>query len=100
MIIKPANRLSSVEEYYFSTKLKEIREMQQAGAEIINLGIGSPDLAPEEKMVSKLMEESLKKGNHSYQSYTGIDELREAFADFYRNHFGVELSKSESPFFE
>jgi len=95
MIIKPANRLSSVEEYYFSTKLKEIREMQQAGAEIINLGIGSPDLAPEEKMVSKLMEESLKKGNHSYQSYTGIDELREAFADFYRNHFGVELSKSE-----
>ncbi len=95
MIIKPANRLNSVEEYYFSTKLKEIRKMQQSGIEIINLGIGSPDMAPEEKLISKLMEESVKKSNHAYQSYTGIDELREAFSDFYRNHFGVNLSKSE-----
>ena len=95
MIIKPANRLNSVEEYYFSTKLKEIRRMQQSGIEIINLGIGSPDMAPEKKLISKLMEESVKKSNHAYQSYTGIDELREAFSDFYRNHFGVSLTQSE-----
>ena len=95
MIIKPANRLNSVEEYYFSTKLKEIRRMQQSGIEVINLGVGSPDMAPEEKLVSKLMEESVKKSNHAYQSYTGIDELRIAFSDFYRNHFGVSLTQSE-----
>jgi len=95
MIIQPANRLNSVEEYYFSTKLKEIRKMQQSGIEIINLGIGSPDMPPEKKLISKLMEESVKKANHAYQSYTGIDELREAFSDFYRNHFRVGLSQSE-----
>ncbi len=95
MIIKPANRLNSVEEYYFSKKLNEIRVLEQSGVDVINLGIGSPDMAPEEKLVSKLMKESLNKANHSYQSYTGIEELREAFASFYNHHFKVSLSKSE-----
>lgn len=95
MIIKPADRLNSVEEYYFSKKLNQISEMQQAGIEVINLGIGSPDMSPEKKPISRLIEESLKNNNHAYQSYTGIEELREAFSSFYKNHFGVSLDKSE-----
>jgi len=95
MIIKPADRLNSVEEYYFSTKLKEIKAMEQKGVDIINLGVGSPDMAPEKLLISRLIEESMNKNNHAYQSYTGIKELRQAFADFYRNFFNVSLSEDE-----
>ena len=95
MIIEPAERLKSVEEYYFSKKLKQIRNMEATGTEVINLGIGSPDMAPENKPVERLLKESLKHNNHAYQSYTGIDELRIAFSDFYGKHFNVALDKNE-----
>lgn len=46
--IVPAERVNSVQEYYFSKKLKEVAEMNAAGKKVINLGIGSPDLPPSE----------------------------------------------------
>lgn len=91
MKILPADRLNSVTEYYFSKKLKEIAEMRKNGREIINLGIGNPDLPPDEKTISELVKESLKKENHSYQPYSGIDELRTSFAKWYKNYFNVSL---------
>lgn len=92
MIIKPAIRTNSVQEYYFSQKLAQIDKMRREGADIINLGIGSPDQAPSENVISALVTEAKKTTSHGYQSYTGIPALRKAFADWYKKYFHVELN--------
>ena len=99
MIIKPARRTESVQEYYFSRKLKEIAQMnaaRKAAGEVpvINLGIGSPDGMPPVDAVEALCEGAAQAGNHAYQSYVGLPELRMAFAHWYRRWYGVELDAS------
>lgn len=91
MRVDPAGRTESVKEYYFSQKLRQIDQMRKAGADIINLGIGSPDQPPSENTIARLGEEALKTTSHGYQSYNGIPALRKAFADWYRNYFRIEL---------
>ena len=91
-MIEVANRLHTVEEYYFSKKLREVNIMKAAGAPIINLGIGSPDLQPPTKVVSAIVEGLQDEAAHKYQSYQGLPELREAMASFYRDQFQVHLS--------
>ncbi len=91
-LIHTANRIKSVNEYYFSTKLAEIRKMNANGLSIINLGIGNPDLAPSEKTISSLLQAANEPSNHGYQSYTGIPELRNAFADWYKRFYQVKLN--------
>ncbi len=95
-MIEGADRLHTIEEYYFSKKLREVALLKANGKPIINLGIGSPDLVPPYKAMEAL-KESLKDENaHKYQSYQGLPEFREAIADYYKEHFGVSLSpKSE-----
>ncbi len=90
--IVPADRVSSVQEYYFSRKLKEVAEMNAAGKDVINLGIGSPDLPPSEDTIETLCEHARKSNEHGYQPYVGIPELREAFANWYKTWYGVELN--------
>jgi len=90
--IKPSSRTELVQEYYFSRKLKQIDEMRKAGANIINLGIGSPDLPPAQSVIEKLCEAAKLPDSHGYQSYNGIPALREAFAEWYKKHFGVTLN--------
>lgn len=90
--IKPAQRVNDIKEYYFSRKLRELAKLNSEGADIISLGIGGPDREPSEKVISTLKEEAGKKTNHSYQSYIGIPELRRAFADWYKEHYGVILN--------
>jgi len=92
MEIEPARRVNNVSEYYFSTKLKEIDEMKAAGKDVINLGIGSPDLPPSEVTIEALCKEAHKPNVHGYQSYIGIPELRNGFAEWYKKWFGVELN--------
>ncbi len=92
--IKPAARVESVQEYYFSVKLKEVARMNAAGQEIINLGIGSPDMPPSNSTVEALVSAAQRPENHGYQSYIGIPELRESFAAWYKRHYGVELNPS------
>ena len=97
MFIKPAKRTESVQEYYFSRKLKEIASMNEArrasGQEpVINLGIGSPDGMPPTEAIGELCEAARQHGNHAYQSYVGLPELREAFAQWYSRWYGVELN--------
>ncbi|HEY5471170.1 MAG TPA: aminotransferase class I/II-fold pyridoxal phosphate-dependent enzyme [Bacteroidales bacterium] len=92
MTIKPANRTNSVQEYYFSQKLAQIDKMRREGADIINLGIGSPDQSPSENTLSALVAEAQKTTAHGYQSYTGIPALRKAFSDWYKKYFHVELN--------
>jgi LL-diaminopimelate aminotransferase len=92
MTIKPAKRLDSINEYYFSKKLKEIAEMNAQGRNVINLGIGSPDLPPSATTIEKLIETAKLPTSHAYQGYVGIPQLRQAFADFYKKHYRVELN--------
>jgi LL-diaminopimelate aminotransferase len=90
--MKVASRLDGIGEYYFSQKLKEIQELNRQGDAVINLGIGSPDLPPHADVVKVLQEESLKGNVHGYQSYKGVDTLRKAFADWYKQWYGVDLN--------
>jgi LL-diaminopimelate aminotransferase len=91
MKVKPANRTNTVEEYFFSSKLKEIEVMRNSGIDVINLGIGSPDLAPSPNTIDKLIETVKRPDVHGYQSYTGVPELRKAFSDWYLKYFNVKL---------
>ena len=92
MNIKPANRLNTVSEYYFSQKLREVAELNAAGKKVINLGIGNPDLPPSEETIAALCAEARKPDTHGYQSYVGIPELRNGFANWYKQWYGVELN--------
>ena len=89
--ITPANRVGSVQEYYFSKKLKEVAEMNAAGKNVINLGVGSPDLPPSEQTIETLCEHARKANEHGYQPYVCIPELRKGFADWYKTWYNVDL---------
>lgn len=94
--ICPADRLSGVSEYYFSKKLKEVAQMNAEGKDVISLGIGSPDMPPSEETVATLCREAQNPNGHGYMPYVGIPELRQAFADWYKKWYQVELdAKSE-----
>lgn len=89
-----ADRLHSVQEYYFSKKLREVRELINQGRPIINMGIGSPDLAPSPKVLETLKDSITDMGAHQYQSYQGLPELRGAIANFYQEKFNVVVDPS------
>jgi len=91
MKIELANRLNGIGEYYFSQKLREIDELNKAGKVIINLGIGSPDMAPDAEVIKTLQTESSKPNVHGYQSYKGAVVLREAIAAWYQKWYDVSL---------
>lgn len=91
-MIEVANRLHSVEEYYFSKKLREVNMLIANGKPIINLGIGSPDMQPPQKVIDALISSLQNPNAHKYQSYQGLPELRDAMASFYKEHFNVSLS--------
>ena len=87
----PANRLEHVKEYYFSSKLREVRALQAAGKPIINLGIGSPDLPPPPQVIAALNEGLTQNGAHQYQPYKGTADFRNAIAGFYQKYYQVSL---------
>ncbi|RLD84478.1 MAG: aminotransferase [Bacteroidetes bacterium] len=91
-MIEPAERLSTIKEYYFSRKLKEISELRESGKDILNLGIGNPDMPPPQGTVKMLHHSSSIEQNHGYQSYTGDPNLRKAFVQWYERHFQVRLN--------
>ncbi|MBX9732982.1 MAG: aminotransferase class I/II-fold pyridoxal phosphate-dependent enzyme [Chitinophagaceae bacterium] len=91
MHITTAKRLAGIGEYYFSQKLREIDQLNKAGKNIINLGIGSPDLPPHPSIIQVLEEESRKPNVHAYQSYKGSPILRNAIATWYHTWYGVSL---------
>lgn len=94
-MITTANRLAHTSEYYFSKKLKEVKKLINDGKPVINLGIGSPDLAPPPNVVKTLIEATNDKKAHQYQPYAGIDDLRQAISDFYANNYAVKLDKDK-----
>jgi LL-diaminopimelate aminotransferase len=90
-MIKSADRIASVEEYYFSKKLAEVRALDSAELRVINLGIGSPDQAPSANAVEALTASAQNPANHGYQNYKGIPQFRKAIAEFYQNTYKVKL---------
>jgi aspartate/methionine/tyrosine aminotransferase len=86
-----AKRLDGIGEYYFSQKLREIDSLNKQGKDIINLGIGSPDLPPHPEVIKTLQDESAKPNVHAYQSYKGSPALRKAISEWYKKWYGVEL---------
>lgn len=91
-MIQPAKRLETVQEYYFSRKLKEVAAMNAQGMDVISLGIGSPDMPPSEQTINTLCQTAPLANVHGYQPYVGIPELRQGFADFYQKWYGVTLN--------
>ena len=90
-MIQTAIRLNSVQEYYFSRKLREVRQLIAEGKLVINMGIGSPDLAPDITVIEAMQKAMFDDKAHEYQSYQGLPELRKGIADFYKIHFNVDL---------
>jgi LL-diaminopimelate aminotransferase len=90
-MIKTANRIANVEEYYFSKKLAEVRGIDTPEFRVINLGIGSPDQAPSVNAIEALSQSAKNPANHGYQSYKGIPAFRKAIADFYKNTYNTSL---------
>ena len=90
-MVTTSKRLDGIGEYYFSQKLREIDELNKQGKNIINLGIGSPDLPPHPDVVKVLQEEAAKPNTHAYQNYKGSPILRKAVADWYHTWYGVGL---------
>jgi len=91
-MISKSNRLNAFGEYYFSKKLREVAQLKAEGLDVINLGIGSPDLPAPQVAIDALNEAAKQSGAHQYQSYRGLPELREAIAKWYQYHFNVSLN--------
>ena len=90
-MITKADRLNIIEEYYFSTKLKEVNSLIKKGKPIINLGIGSPDLQPPQEALEALKASLTDQSANSYQSYNGLEDLRISISKFYNKHYDVDL---------
>ncbi len=92
MSIQTAKRLETVEEYYFSKKLREVRGLVASGRPVLNMAIGSPDLDPPKEVLQAIQDAVVVNGAHKYQSYQGLPELRKAIADFYESKYKVTLN--------
>jgi aspartate/methionine/tyrosine aminotransferase len=91
-MIATAKRLDIIEEYYFSSKLREVRQLASEGKPIINMGIGSPDLKPSQAVIDAVVLAMQDENAHQYQSYQGLPDLRQAMASFYQDKYGVSLN--------
>lgn len=92
MIISAAKRVESIQEYYFSRNNRRLDAMRKSGIDVVNLGIGSPDMPPAESVIATLAEKAKADNVHGYQPYVGIPELRKAYADWYKKWYCVELN--------
>lgn len=90
-LIRPADRVSEIQEYYFSRRLREVAKLNAEGKDIISLGIGGPDRMPANDVIETLRTEALRPDAHSYQLTVGLPELRKAYADWYNRHYDVTL---------
>ena len=95
MQIEPAEHIKSIQEYFFSVKLAEVARMNADGKDVISLAVGAPDRMPSQETIDTLCETARRPDVHAYQPYTGIPELRRAYADWYKNIYGVSLALDE-----
>lgn len=93
--IEPADHVKDISEYYFSVKLQEVAKMNAEGKNVISLGVGSPDFPPSEYVVEELCHVASRNDVHGYQPYTGIPELKQAYASWYKRSYNVDLTSKE-----
>ena len=91
-MIEFSKRIEGLSEYYFSTKLREVKSLIDSGEDIINLGIGSPDLSPPSPVIEKLKDSLNVAGAHKYQSYIGVEKFRKEISNFYKLHYNCNLN--------
>jgi LL-diaminopimelate aminotransferase len=89
--MRVANRVADLPPYVFARVGTRIAELRAAGMDVINLGIGSPDLPPPRPLIETLHQSALDPNHHGYAGYYGIPGLRAAIAGYYRRRFHVEL---------
>ena len=94
--IRPSDRLSEIKPYYFASKLKEIADLNAKGRDIISLGMGGPDMPPPQSAIDAAVETLQQSNTHSYQPAKGLPALRQAFADWYAEWYGVKGLDPES----
>jgi LL-diaminopimelate aminotransferase len=94
-MIEVADRIKDVKPYYFVKKLEEIRKLKAEGHHVINFGIGSPDLAPDNSVIEALSQSAKQPENHGYQPYGGLPELRSAICNWYKNTYGITINSEE-----
>ena len=91
-MIEFSKRIEGLSEYYFSSKLREVKSLIDSGEDIINLGIGSPDLSPPTPVIKKLKDSLNVTGAHKYQSYIGVEKFRKEISNFYKLHYNCDLN--------
>jgi len=84
-------RLDRLPPYIFATVNEIKMKARRAGQDVIDLGMGNPDLGTPEHIVDKLVEAARKPHNHRYSASMGITKLRMAIADWYRRRYDVDI---------
>ncbi|MFP3895392.1 MAG: LL-diaminopimelate aminotransferase [Anaerolineales bacterium] len=90
--MKIADRINNLPPYVFATVEKKIAAQEAKGVDVINLGIGSPDLAPPDFIVETLCRSAARPDTHGYAGYYGTPDLRQAIATYYKERFDVEVN--------
>nr|WP_185851822.1 aminotransferase class I/II-fold pyridoxal phosphate-dependent enzyme [Blattabacterium cuenoti] len=86
-----SKRIHQISEYFFSKKMREIQNLEKKGIQVINLGIGNPDLLPPNSVIHKMQESSKLENANTYQSYIGIEKLRNAISIWYKKTYQVDI---------
>jgi LL-diaminopimelate aminotransferase len=93
--IKKARRINDLPPYLFAEIDRRKREALSRGVDLIDLGIGDPDIPTPSVVVEKLLEGASKPANHRYPSSSGMPEFREAVATWYQSRFKVKLDPAK-----
>ncbi|MDD5009644.1 MAG: LL-diaminopimelate aminotransferase [Syntrophorhabdaceae bacterium] len=91
-MVKPASRIEKIPPYLFARIDKKKEEARQKGINIIDLGIGDPDIPTPVNIIQKMQEATEDSRNHRYPSYEGMLSFRKTVADWYLKRFGVGLN--------
>lgn len=94
MKIEKAERLKRLPPYLFKEIDRQKEEVRAKGVDIIDLGVGDPDIPTPPHIIEALSKAAADPGNHRYPSYTGMDDFNATVARWYKRRFGVDLDYS------
>ena len=89
--IEQADRLKQLPPYLFAELDRKKAEAREKGVDVIDLGVGDPDLPTPDNIINKLTEAAREPRYHRYPSYTGMNNFREAVARWYKKRADVDL---------
>lgn len=90
-LVMYSERIESLPPYLFAEIDKEKQKIESQGVDVIDFGVGDPDLSTPDHIVEELCEAAKDSSTHGYPSYRGLEELRKAVSEWYGERFGVEL---------